>query len=482
MERMKNPPTTALDVIIVGAGSAGLSALREVRRHTEHFAIVNDGPWGSTCARVGCMPSKLLIEAANAFHRRHGFETFGIRGAQGLSVDLPAVLRRVRKLRDEFVASTLQATEGLAERAVQGRARLLGPDRIEVGGKVLAARKLILAPGSSPVVPEAWKKFGKRILTTDSLFERKTLGPRVAVVGLGAIGVEIAQALARLGLEVTALGRGPRLAGLSDPQVTQALRGLMEREMTVITDHEAELSKGPDASIVIHAGPQRFVVDHVVAAMGRRPQIEGLGLETLGLPLDEHGLPPVDAHTLQVAGLPLFLVGDANGQRALLHEAVDEGHIAGLNAMAETMNCFARRTPLSVVFSDPQAAVVGQPMKALLGRDFVVGRVDFAHQGRARAAQCNAGLLHVYADRADGRLLGAEMCAPAGEHLAHLLALALQHGLSAHELLTMPFYHPVLEEGLRSALRDATRQLAQAEPSDLGRCEPLPMDSPGGLH
>jgi dihydrolipoamide dehydrogenase len=329
------------------------------------------------------------------------------------------------------------------------------------------------------VVPEEWRRFGKRILTTDTLFERKTLGPRVAVVGLGPLGVEMAQALARLGLEVTALGRGPRLAGLSDPNVTDALRHLLDKEMAVITDHEAELDKGPEGSIIVRVGDQRVVVDHVVAAMGRRPQLEGLGLETLGLELDEHGQPPVNRETLQVGELPLFLAGDANGDRPLLHEAVDEGHIAGVNAMAETMTCFERRTPLSIVFSAPNAAVVGRPMKALLGQDFVVGRVDFAHQGRARAAQRNAGLLHVYVDPANARLLGAEMCAPAGEHLAHLLALALQQQLTVHELLRLPFYHPVLEEGLRSALRDAVRQLAQ-EPgqsgSDLGQCDPLPMD------
>src|SRR6187549_1391734 len=106
-----------LDVVIIGAGSAGLAALREVKKHTQRFVIINNGPWGTVCARVGCMPSKTLIEAANAFHRRGAFEEFGIRGAESLTVDIPAMLQRVRRLRDDFVASTLKTTDALGERA-----------------------------------------------------------------------------------------------------------------------------------------------------------------------------------------------------------------------------------------------------------------------------------------------------------------------------------------------------------------------------
>lgn len=209
------------EVVIVGAGSAGLAALREVRKRTQDFLLVNDGLWGTTCARVGCMPSKVLIEAANAYHRHHAFEEFGIRGAGALSVDLPAVLRRVRRLRDGFVKGTLQATDNLGERAVSGRARLLGPGRLAVDGREISARAIVLATGSSPVVPPAWQSLGERLLTTDTLFERETLPPRIAVVGLGAIGVEMAQALARLGIAVSAFGRG-HIGGLSDAKVSAA--------------------------------------------------------------------------------------------------------------------------------------------------------------------------------------------------------------------------------------------------------------------
>ena len=158
-----------VDTVIVGAGSAGLSALREVRRYTDDFLVVNDGHWGTTCAAVGCMPSKALIEAAHAFHRRLTFDEFGIQGAEGLRADIPAVLARVRRMRDGFVKGPESVPDKLGDRAVSGRARLLGPGRLEVNGDEIEARAIILAPGSRPVVPGPWRTFGDRILTTDSL-------------------------------------------------------------------------------------------------------------------------------------------------------------------------------------------------------------------------------------------------------------------------------------------------------------------------
>ena len=458
-----------LDTIIIGAGTAGLAALREVRKRTRNYLIVNEGPWGTTCARVGCMPSKTLIEAANAFHRRRAFDEFGLRGADALSVDLPAVLQRVRDLRDDFVAGALRATSDLGAAQRSGRATLLGPGLVDIDGVPHAARSIILATGSRPSVPEEWLAFGDRILTTDTLFEQPTLGPRVAVIGLGPLGVELSQALARLGLQVAAFTTGETLAGLNDRSVNAELTALLKKEMVLHTGEPAELREVP-GGIEVRSGTNRVVVDHVIAAMGRVPNIEHLGLDTLGVPLDDHGMPGVDPETLQIGDLPVYLAGDANGQLPLLHEGADEGHIAGINALLGEPQRFQRRTPLSIVFCEPQVAVVGRRWADLDTSRTVTGAVDFKDQGRARAALHHHGRLCIYADQGTGRLLGAEMCAPQGEHFAHLIALALQQKLTVHQLLGMPFYHPTFEEGLRTALRDAARQLPAARESDLATC------------
>jgi dihydrolipoamide dehydrogenase len=461
----------ALDVAIIGAGTAGLSALREVRRRTQRFVIINDGPWGTVCARVGCMPSKILIEAANAYHRRGSFAEFGITGAESLKADVPAVLQRVRRLRDDFVRGTLKATEGLGERAISGRAHLLGPDRLEVNGRELRARRIIIATGSHPIVPAPWRDLGERLLTTDTLFEQKDLPARMAVVGLGPVGVEIAQALSRLGVELVAFDGIRTVGGLTDPAVTAVAVELLRREFTLHLGENAELV-AEGAAVRVRAGTAESTVDRVVVALGRRPNVDDIGLETL-VELDERGLPPVDPGTLQVADLPVFLAGDSNDQAPLLHEAADEGHIAGINATRPDVACFDRRTPLVIVFADPNVAMVGRRFEDLGSSGVLAGEVRFERQGRARAGQHDHGILRVYAERDRGRLLGAEMCAPAGEHMVHLLALAIDRSLTVHELLRMPIYHPVLEEGLRTALRELASQLPAGEESDLAACGAL---------
>ena len=466
-----------VDTVIVGAGSAGLSALREVRRYTDDFLLVNDGHWGTTCAAAGCMPSKALIEAANAFHRRASFEEFGIHGADGLRADIPAILARVRRMRDGFVKGPEAVPGKLGKRAVSGPARLLGPGRLEVNGETVEARAIILAPGSSPVVPEPWSAFGDRILTTDTLFEQADLPRRIAVVGMGAVGVEIAQALARLGLDVAGFDAVEALAGIDDAEVLAAFRPLIEAELALHLGAPAELEDAGDAILVTGAGGS-FEVDAVLAAMGRRPNIDGLGLETLGVALDDDGLPEVDPATLRIGDLPVFLAGDANGHRPLLHEAADEGHIAGRMAAPDADGGgLCRRTPLAIVFSSPQIARVGPPVSEIADRDIVTGSADFSKQARARMAQTAAGLLRVHAERETGCLLAAEMCVPAAEHLAHLLALALEADMTVADMLSMPFYHPVLEEGLRGALRDLAKDVASTGGSDLSDCKAIGHDA-----
>ena len=465
-----------VDVAIVGAGTAGLAALREVRQRTENFILINALPYGTTCARVGCMPSKSLIAAANAFHVRTQLGEFGIRGAEALSVDIPAVLKRVRALRDHFVAGVLESTKDLGARSIAGRARLDGPNRLIVGERVVKARQIVLAPGSSPIVPEPWRAFGERVLTTDTLFEQKTLPRRIGVIGLGAIGVEMAQALARLGLEVHGFDNGDRLAGITDEQVAQALQNALSKELSIHLGAEVKLSKANGDIEMRWGHNDRLAVDCVLASVGRQPNVKGLGLETLGVPLDDNGMPKVDPQTMRIGETPVLLAGDANGIDPILHESADDGHIAGLNAISDAPVRLARRTPMTVVFCDPQIATVGKGASQLSLHDCLVGRADFGSQGRARVMQENRGVLTLYATPESGRLLGAEMAAPAGEHLAHLLALAIGRDLTVHDLLRMPFYHPTLEEGLRTALRQIARKLPPCSTSNLAGCESLGVD------
>jgi dihydrolipoamide dehydrogenase len=257
---------------------------------------------------------------------------------------------------------------------------------------------------------------------------------------------------------VTALDTKTKLAGLTDETIHACLLGVLRAELTVHLGDEAELLL-EDAGLRVNAGGESVVVERALVALGRRPNLDGLGLESLGAPLDEHGKPEVDPTTLQIGRLPVFLVGDVEGDRRVQHEASDEGHIAGLNACADVVKSFARRVRLSIVFTHPNVAMVGKHYAQLDPANVAVGEASFEKQGRARMALRASGRLRVYADKTSGGLLGAELCAPDGEHLAHLLALALERKCTVRDLLRAPFYHPTLEEGLREALRDAAKNL-----------------------
>lgn len=461
-----------VDVAIIGAGSAGLSALREIRRHTENFVLINDGTYGTTCARIGCMPSKALIEAANALHHRHRLREMGISGGDRLTVDHAAVLHRVRVLRDGFVAYILERTKDLGERNIAGRARFIAPHMLEVNGTRLKTGRVIIATGSRPIVPQAWEAFHEGVITSDDLFDLEMLPPRMAVVGIGSVGAEMAQALSRLGIEITGFDGVEQVAGLTDPVVNRAAVARLKEEFLLYLGTNAELD-AEGVRVRVSAGDKTVIVDKVLVALGRRPNVDGLGLEQIGAELDGDGIPRFDPRTMQVGDLPIYIAGDANGHRPLLHEAIDEGYIAGYNALRERPECFQRRTPLSIVFTDPNIATIGQRFGELNDGEAVIGEFDFSDQGRARMAAENHGRLRVYADRDDGRLIGAELCAPRGEHLAHLLACAIQERMTAQEFLRLPFYHPVIEEGMESAVRSITRLLACPSEPDLALCESI---------
>lgn len=468
-----------VDVAVIGAGSAGMTAYRAALAHTDSVVIIDPGPCGTTCARVGCMPSKLLIAAADAAHAVAEAGRFGVR-VDGVRIDGVAVMRRVREERDRFVGFVLDAVRRWPEEhKLHGAARFIAPQRLQVGADTeVEAQRIVIATGSSPVLPPGWREaLGERLIVNDDVFSWQDLPRSVAVVGSGPIGLELSQALHRLGVRVRLLGRNDRVGPLSDPEVLVAARAIFSAALPFTADAEdVHVSRDGDGVRVDFreagaARSERF--DYLLAAVGRRANLKDLGLQHAGLGLDALGVPHADRRTGRIGDSRIFLAGDAASDIPLLHEAADDGYIAGDNA-----GCFPavrprmRRARLGIVFTDPQIAIVGPGHAALKeqGVRFECGEADFADQGRSRVMAQNRGLVRVYGEAGSGLFLGAEMVCPAAEHLGHLLAWALQQRQTVQQMVDSPFYHPTLEEGLRGALRQLLRRLRPAVP-DPERCK-----------
>ena len=309
-----------VDVAIIGAGSAGLYALSQVMRLGKSYVVINGGQLGTTCARVGCMPSKVLIQAAEDFHRRKVFEREGIEGADHLSVDLPEVMEFVRELRDSFVERVIGNNQKrLADHTIDGIAEYVSPNEIKVGDETIRCKASVIATGSRPVVPAAWQRgFGDYIITTDELFEMEDLPGSVAVVGLGVIGLEIGQALSRLGIEVTGIDMVDHIGGIEDPDANAIAIEALQREFTLWLGHPAEISKEGE-QLRVTAGDNSVLVDKLLVSMGRTPNVEALKLENIGTPLDDAGVPHHNPNTMQCGDSPVYLAGDVTGAHPLLH-------------------------------------------------------------------------------------------------------------------------------------------------------------------
>ncbi|WP_256078765.1 dihydrolipoyl dehydrogenase [Massilia sp. YIM B04103] len=477
--------TITCDVAVIGAGTAGLSAYRQARAAGRHAVLIEGGPYGTTCARVGCMPSKLLIAAAEAAHAVAAAPAFGVHPGP-LRIDGAAVMARVRRERDRFVGFVLENMAQLpAEDLLRGQARFSGPRTLVVDGHTtVEASAIVIATGSRPIVPAAWRAAGARVISSEAVFEWTDLPAAVAVVGSGVIGLELGQALHRLGVRVALYARGDSVAQLGDPLVLAAARAVLAEELdlrfhTQVAAVEADgdglllRSQGADGA----ARSERY--DYVLAAIGRAPNVDGLNLAAAGIALDGDGVPVHDRHTMQCGNSAIFIAGDASDELPLLGEAADQGKIAGRNAAAfPAVEPGLRRTPLTIAFSEPQIVTLGAGYEELCssheGR-FAAGKVDFADQGRSRVMLQNKGLLRVYGEYGSGRFLGAELIGPRAEHLGHLLAWACQAGLTVRAMLDMPFYHPVIEEGVRTALRELAEHLATTPPPS----QPCPDCTPG---
>lgn len=451
-----------VDVAIIGAGSAGMRAYREASLYTNSIALIEDKHYGTTCARVGCMPSKLLIAAADAAMAGIHAKGFGIHYSAP-EIDGQAVMKRVRDERDRFVGFVKSdVNDWPKDHLIWGKARFKDNNTLSVDDALeIKAKTIIIATGSSPNIIDSLKNFKDKLIINDDIFDWQDLPQSVAVIGTGVIGLELGQALHRLGVRVTIFGRSGSVGPLTDEAVIEKAHQVLQQELNFkpfakITEQKI---KGDKAVISYQWQEKHFQesFDYVLAATGRKPNVFDIGLENTNLPLDENGVPLYDLYSGQIADSAVFIAGDVNNRLPLLHEASDEGMIAGFNAAHfPQVRRYRKSSAISVVFSCPQIMMVGESYQSLVDKksDFAIGQVNWQSQGRSRVMLINKGLLRVYGDKATGTFLGAEMIGPRAEHIAHLLAWAHQSNLTVSEMLERPFYHPVFEEGVRTALRE----------------------------
>jgi len=271
-------------------------------------------------------------------------------------------------------------------------------------------------------------------------------------------------------VRVSLFARGGSVAHLSDPEVLRAATRTLSQDLDLRFQTEVVRAEQQGEEVLLTTRDalgketsERF--QYVLLATGRTPNVHGMGLEETGLELQANGIPVFDSRTMQCGNSHIFIAGDANNELPLLAEAADHGKIAGENAgRFPDIRPGLRRTPLAIAFTEPNIATCGKNYKTLCegGRPkFAIGQVSFENQGRSRVMLQNKGMLRVYAEYGTCRFLGAEMIAPRGENISHLLAWAVQARLTVPQMLEMPFYHPVIEEGVRTALRDLAANLAK---------------------
>ena len=455
------------DIIIIGAGTAGISAYKEAIKHTQNILIINHGPWDTTCARVGCMPSKVLIASANRLHDAQSTKNVGLEIT--LDTNTTQVMQHVRHLRDRFTQATLKDVQQWnPEHKISGQAHFINANTISVNNQQYQAKSFILAVGSTPNLQLDWKEVLKeRYITTDEFFELKQLPKRVAVIGSGVIAIELAQAMHRLGVEVTIFARSKKIGSLSSDTLQALAREHLSQELNILFEtlpQQVRLDKHGIAIEFINSDKktQTLEVDYILSATGRSSLLNTLQLTNIDSSYDNTKKLPIHLNTKQLGEYPIFIAGDAFTNTPLQHEAAHEGRMLVMQCLnPDKIQNVKTLTPLGIVFSSPEMATAGQSYAQLKAKniDFVVGFASYERQGRAITLGKNHGALEVYIERASQKLLGAELFMHQAEHLAHLLSWMIAENCNLEQILDKPYYHPTLEEGLRTALKHARRQL-----------------------
>lgn len=459
------------DVVIVGAGSGGYAAARTVGDFGCSAALVDHGPLGGLCILRGCMPSKAFLASSDAAQDAREAGALGVH-AGGVTVDMPFVLSRKRELVREFADYRI---EGIAKFPLySGRARFLSPAELQVGDDViLRAQTFIVATGSvvQPALVPGLIETG--YLDTDSVLEMERVPETAIVLGGGYTACELGQFLSRMGAKTTMLIRSAHLLTGVDDDIGDALTGYFREEgIDVIARSSLLGASRRDGKKVVRFsvdGAEREVAaDEIFFALGRAPNVDGLGLEAAGVEYTQRGGIAVDA-TLRTSNPKIFAVGDVTGEYMLVHVAIYQGEIAARNACQDArqeadyslMSAFT-------VFSDPQVAAVGASEKSLraAGTAYLVGRYDFAEHGKAMCLNKTKGFVKMMAEPVTGRIVGASVIGPQASELIHEVIVAMNYRATVDQFMRIPHLHPTLAEIWTYPAEECASRCGMRQPGD----------------
>lgn len=464
------------DAVVIGAGAGGLTVAFGLARLGRAVALVEDGPVGGDCTNVGCVPSKTLLGAARALAAR------GVRaGDPGWDAATAEVFDRVRATRDAVRAREEHEVANEPNLTlVRGRARLTAADRVAVrtadgGERLLGAAAVVVATGARAVVLDLPGLPAERALTNANLFDLDRAPGHLVVVGGGAIGAEMATAFARLGGRVTLVEAGPRLLPAAPPAAGAAVAdGLRALGVAVHLDATAErFDPATGALRVVRGGAAVAIdgVDRVLFAVGRRPNVEDLGLEDLGVRVGRAGAWTDGAHRTSVRGV--YAIGDATERARFTHAANAQGRRLVRHLLAPWLPLVPEGDYPSATFTDPEVAQVGPALEALrarYGAELVVThRVDLADLDRGAVDGLDAGFVEVHALRLTGRVLAATVVGPNAAEVVQLLAWLQRRRGSLWQLSRHVVAYPALAEGLKKVADAFVFATLPALPRELGR-------------
>lgn len=450
------------DVVVIGGGPGGYTAAARAASLGGKVALVEKGALGGTCLNQGCIPTKTLLKSTEVLETVRKAKDFGV------EVGSPAISLEKLLSRKQAVIKRLNAgVEFLMKNGkvavFQGEGKITGSNEVTVTQaaeqQVLRTSKIIIATGSRPAVIPGLEPDGEKLINSDQALMLQSIPSSLLIIGGGAIGVEFASIYHKLGAKVTLVEAMDRILPFADEEVSTGLRQLMTREKIAIhTSAKVAGVSSSEAGLVVNVdtskGPQQFNVDQVLVAVGRRPNIENLGLEELGVKV-EKGKILVNSK-MQTSVPNIYAIGDASGGILLAHVASSEGVVAAANVMGAEKEMNYTVVP-SCIYTSPELASVGltEAQAKEQGRQVVVGKAQFIGSGKALAMAENKGLVKVICDAEKGRILGVHILGPQATSLIAEGALAIKLGATAEDIVETIHAHPSLPETLMEAAEQA---------------------------